>query len=311
VSDADRWSIVLAGGRGTRLASLTTVAGETIPKQYCSLAGGPSMLRRALWRAAAIAAPERVLVVVTAEQRCWWERELRDLPSRNVLVQPLDRGTAAGILLPVAEVLRRAPSATVAVIPADHHVEREAELHRALRRACLAVELGSRPVALVGVVPEELDPELGWIVPSPEALESSALAVARFHEKPPREEAAALLAAGAVVNTFLFAARARALWDVCEELVSDVARPLAAALSGSWQSAYQGLPTRDFSKAVLERAGKSLAVVTAGSCGWSDLGTPERVARCLRRQANRRVGSTPFAAALDLSQQVASAAFAR
>src|SRR6187549_3062564 len=102
MSVRSRWSVVLAGGRGTRLASLTTVAGETVPKQYCSLAGGPSMLRRAIWRAEAIAGRDRVLVVVTAAQRRWWESELRDVAPCNVLVQPVDRGTAAGVLLPLA-----------------------------------------------------------------------------------------------------------------------------------------------------------------------------------------------------------------
>lgn len=308
MSDPERWGIVLAGGRGVRLASLTTVGGETIPKQYCSLAGGPSMLRRALSRAVAIAGQDRVLVVVTAEQRRWWERELHDLPAANVLVQPLDRGTAAGVLLPLAEVLRRAPRATVAVMPADHHVEREAELHGAVGRACLAAQDGPLPIALVGVKPDELDPELGWIVPSAEGGGPNARAVARFREKPSRAEAAALLAAGAVVNTFLFAARARALWEVCEALVPEVALPLATAVSRSWHAIYPDIPSRDFSKAVLERAAPSLAVVTAGPCGWSDLGTPERVARCLRRRATRHDEPTAFAAALNLSHQVASAA---
>jgi mannose-1-phosphate guanylyltransferase/mannose-6-phosphate isomerase len=317
VSEDERWSIVLAGGRGTRLASLTTVAGETIPKQYCALDGGPSMLRRALWRAAAVAGAGRVLVVVTAEQRRWWERELSDVPARNVLVQPSDRGTAAGILLPLAEVLRRAPHATVTVVPADHHVEREDELQRALLGALLVAQRGPRPVALVGVAPEEVDPGLGWIVPLGAGGGRAALAVSRFREKPTPAEAAALKAAGAVVNTFLFAARASCLWRVCDRLVPEVARPLAAACSAQLRQTYEDLPNRDFSRAVLERTPESLAVVTAAACGWSDLGTPERVARCLHRLGRRSREARPsrpdadtsaVAAALDLSLRVGAPA---
>src|SRR5258708_4316875 len=50
------WAIVLAAGEGSRLHSLTTTeAGIAIPKQYCSLRGGPSLLREALQRAEIVA----------------------------------------------------------------------------------------------------------------------------------------------------------------------------------------------------------------------------------------------------------------
>ena len=169
---------------------------------------------------------------------------------------------------------------------------------------------GAAACRVVGVQPEELDSELGWIVPSTAGPRSTVLPVARFREKPTQVEAAALLAGGGVVNTFLFAAHARALWDVCERLIPEVARPLATAQSCSLRTTYAELPSRDFSKTVLEASAQSLAVVTARSCGWSDLGTPERVARCLRRGAPRGRESAPFAAALNLSQQLASASFA-
>src|SRR5262245_9870592 len=39
------WSLVLAGGEGSRLRALTTrPCGTSVPKQYCSLHGGHSLL---------------------------------------------------------------------------------------------------------------------------------------------------------------------------------------------------------------------------------------------------------------------------
>jgi hypothetical protein len=39
------WAVVLAGGDGTRLQSLTLkIAGDSRPKQFCSIFGGASLL---------------------------------------------------------------------------------------------------------------------------------------------------------------------------------------------------------------------------------------------------------------------------
>src|SRR5580692_11154923 len=64
------WAIVLAGGEGSRLHGLTTDAsGVTVPKQFCSLSGGQSLLAETLQRAASAVEPERTCVVVGEQHR--------------------------------------------------------------------------------------------------------------------------------------------------------------------------------------------------------------------------------------------------
>jgi len=46
-------------------------------------------------------------------------------------------------------------------------------------------------------------------------------------------------------------------------------------------SLYQNLHTVDFSKDVLQGRESMLRVLTVPHCGWTDLGTPERVGRIL------------------------------
>jgi mannose-1-phosphate guanylyltransferase len=136
------WAIVLAGGEGSRLSNLTTTrSGVRVPKQFCSLAGGPSLLRQTIERAAALAPRAQIAVVVAEAHRAFWRDELADLPAENVLVQPEGRGTAPGILLPALHVARRDPGAKLAVLPSDHHVENEAAL---AATRCAASPDGSR-----------------------------------------------------------------------------------------------------------------------------------------------------------------------
>src|SRR5688572_24218362 len=101
------WAIVLAAGEGSRLRELTTRSGVATPKQFCSLRGGRSLLGDALARAARIAPRKRILVIVAEEHRAFYEPELRGYAPENIVVQPRNRGTAAGILLPVLTVLER------------------------------------------------------------------------------------------------------------------------------------------------------------------------------------------------------------
>jgi len=301
-----RWSIVLAGGSGTRLSSLTTVGSTTIPKQYCGLHGGPSLLRLALRRAAAVATPERTVVVVAEEHRPWWRRELAGLPAQNVLVQPRNRGTAVGVLLPLAEILRRDDDAVVAMFPADHHVHREYLLAAAVQRSLeVAAQLPASTV-LVGVRHTRADRDLGWILPSETGSSAESAAVAAFREKPPAAEAMRLLARGGLVNTFILAATARGLYSLCERHLPEVAAAFSAPDREPLRDLYDRLPTRDLSRDVLTHAPESLRVVGAAACGWSDLGTPQRVASCLR--ATPRTYSTDRApAVLDLALRLPAA----
>src|SRR5690554_2699609 len=67
------WALVLAAGEGNRLRSLTTMGGIAVPKQFCSLNGGVSLLHAAIERARVVAPPERICVVVADHHRHWWQ----------------------------------------------------------------------------------------------------------------------------------------------------------------------------------------------------------------------------------------------
>ena len=127
------WAIVLAAGDGTRLRDLTVDRhGKAVPKQYCTLRGGRTLLGDALQRAQMVALPERVVVVVAAQHWEWWEPELASLPRANLIVQPQNRGTASGILLPLLSIVERDRAARIAVFPSDHFIQDEPVLERAM-----------------------------------------------------------------------------------------------------------------------------------------------------------------------------------
>jgi mannose-1-phosphate guanylyltransferase len=123
-------------------------------------------------------------------------------------------------------------------------------------------------------------------------LGDGTCAVARFVEKPPRAAAAKLVKRRALWNSFILVARAAALAALIElRYPAEV-----AAFRGVWQQGagtreleqlYERLPDIDFSRQVVEGTSAPLHVVPVPACGWSDLGTPQRVAECLGRAGVR------------------------
>ena len=299
----NRWALVLAAGDGRRLHSLTTTAsGLAVPKQFCSLVGGPSLLREALHRAEAVAPPDHVCTIVAAQHKTWWEGQVDALLPSNVIVQPQNRGTANGILLPLLQILAQDPLARVVLLPSDHHIRDEVALAHSLRAAAAPSRAARSEILLLGVEPREPDPELGYIVPR-RGNGTGYREIERFVEKPPAALADELIQQGALWNTFIIAADGQALLRLFErrrpEIVAEMRRLVAGERVGQYDTAlaalYDSLPQVDFSRDILQGQERYLGVMPVAECGWSDLGTPKRVTNTLRELATRK-RSAPLSA---------------
>jgi mannose-1-phosphate guanylyltransferase len=284
------WVVVLAGGEGSRLRSLTTTSsGVAVPKQYCSLWGDASLFEHALIRGAAVAPLRKTCAVVAAPHRRWWSTVLANLPQENVIVQPQDRGTGIGILLSLLSILKRDPGANVVLLPADHYLQEEAIMAISLRRAADLGVADPRGVYLLGAESSEADPDLGYVVPFEQRREGFS-GVSRFVEKPSRAEASELLKQGALLNVFVMAGSAVALLKLYDKSHSNaalaldnaLARPSQALTRSAISDLYEHLSPIDFSRDILAGQEAALSVVPVAQCGWSDLGTPERVAKVLQ-----------------------------
>lgn len=287
--DADPWVIVLAGGEGRRLEQFTRDRdGSAVPKQFCHFRDERTLLGATLDRALGIANREHILVVVLASHRRWWQSEVDWLPEENVIVQPFGRGTAVAILLALTEVRRRDPEGRVVVMPSDHDFEDEATLTRCIHDALQIAERHPEDLVLLGIVPSHLDAEYGLIEPG-ESRARDGKPVRAFFEKPSLTLAAELTRVGALWNSFIFACTGSALEDVLEAALPWLARTgRASLLEGGRDSLalnrmFEGLPACDFSRDVLERHADRLRLVEVPSCGWTDLGTPARLAGWLGR----------------------------
>lgn len=294
------WALVLAAGEGTRLRSLTTNPGERpVPKQFCSLNGGRTLLEDAIARAGMITSEAFICTIVAEQHREWWAAPLAHLPPGNVISQPLNRGTAIGILYPLLHILERDPDARIVLLPSDHYVRQEPVLVKSVREALGQLARNGGAPVLLGLQPTEADPDLGYIVPG-EFGANVGRSIVRFVEKPPAKLASQIIIHGGLWNTFIIAASGHGLLDLFRRCYPQIVEALHRIVAGQGSASdgfttlrqlYEHLPQIDFSRDILEVCSSSLGLVYVPACGWSDLGTPQRVADALRRlDPNERRG---------------------
>jgi mannose-1-phosphate guanylyltransferase len=283
--DSSFWPIVLAAGSGRRLARVT----RGVPKQFWAPPGQPSLLEQTLARVAPLAEPHQTVTIVDQSHRPYLTNIERRTSLGRLVYQPEDRGTAAGVLLPAMLVAIHDPDAVVLVTPSDHGVRCADDFRAGVAASKAYVASHPDVVVLHGVEPQTAAVDLGWIMPAAPCRRTPA-PVARFIEKPAVSVAEKLFGEGAVWNTMVLVARVGTLLHLYRRYLPDLIAPFESLRfmapeerQAAVSRMYRHLPVADFSRDLLACATNLQVLAWGASMGWTDLGTPDRLAGWLGR----------------------------
>ena len=282
-----RWAVVMAGGDGTRLRSVTLrISGDDRPKQFCRLLGTTTMLDQARARAELLVPPERTLFVLAKTHERFYRPLLTDVRADHLIVQHDNRGTAPAILYAVLRIAAREPEARIVVLPADHYVSDDAGFMNHVEDAWLALARWPELTILLGMTPDRVEDQYGWIEPGETLSDGPPLyRVRRFWEKPAPRVALSIWARGALWNSFVMVARATSLLALIEGAAPALYRTFIggseavgrAAEAEVFRRLYSGITPMDFSRDVLATHRGDLAVLPVSGIAWSDVGDPARL----------------------------------
>src|ERR1700730_11729102 len=97
--DSNYTAMILAGGDGVRLSSFTReVFGYHLPKQFCPLFEGKTLLEQTLRRVSLLVPPSQTLTVLNYAHERFYSSLLGGTASGNLFIQPENRGTGPAIL---------------------------------------------------------------------------------------------------------------------------------------------------------------------------------------------------------------------
>lgn len=264
--------VVLIGGKGSRLAPLSTAL---CPKPFIPFPDGSSLLQHTFARI--VAEPFRAPICVGNVQHRFLvanhARMARTEPEA-VLLEAESCNTGLAVAITAAWLLQQGRGQeVVAILPADHAIGDTGRWQEALAQAA-QIAATEPSLVLLGVEPTEDSSAYGYI------HSDAGGHVTGFSEKPAHAEK--LCKAGWVWNSGQVVARVSTLVASCIQHapglwhVARHALKVARYENGEWMLGPSTLLPQDalpFDRAVLERS-KNLRVVRCDA-GWQDVGTPD------------------------------------
>lgn len=296
-----RCAIILAGGEGQRLQPfIRRLRGDTLPKQYVNFIGTHSMLEHTYHRAEKLITPECLFTVVTKDHLKYDDvyQQLSSRPKGTVIIQPENKDTGPGLLLPLMYLIKRYPESVVAVFPADHFILEEDLFMGHVDLACRAVEQDASLLVLLGMEPFGPEPEYGYILPDGamnRPTPSGIRKVSRFIEKPGPHAAYELIQRGGLWNTLVMAFKAKTFLDLVRRAVPALYHSfqrIGKALGTAREmdvvdDSYREMEPLNFSKGLLETTPAQhllrLSVLPVRGVFWNDWGSEVRILSDLQK----------------------------
>ncbi|MFI5304776.1 MAG: sugar phosphate nucleotidyltransferase [Nitrospiria bacterium] len=296
-----RFGIVLAAGNGIRIQSfIKDFYGNNLPKQYVNFIGKRSMLEHTFHRMERLIRSERIYTVIS-ENHLFYPEVRHQLSSRmagTVILQPENKDTGPGLLLPLVYLHYKNPDGIVVIFPSDHFIVEEELFIKQVEFAFQAVEQNQSVGILLGVQPDEPETEYGYILPikgraiiSPSKIHK----IAEFIEKPSVITAKQLISKGALWNTMVMVFKVKTLLNLfknVDPILYTAFENIGKGIGSSSErkvisKTYRVLNPLNFSRGILQVVSQcipsNLGVLPVTGVQWSDWGNGLRIMDALRK----------------------------
>lgn len=269
--------VLMAGGSGTRLWPMSR---KQMPKQFHKLSSEKSLLLETYERFNSVVGKENIYVSLTENVLSETQKQLKDVPKDNFIVEPEGRNTAPAIALVTAKIFKKDPAAIIAIISSDHTVKKVSAYQKAFLDAQKFVEKNPKYLVTIGIKPTKAETGYGYIKVGQKFSNEPVNIVESFVEKPNLQTAQKYLESGKYLwNAGYFVFRADEMVKMFEKYSPEIytgLREILKAIDTPKEKdvinlEYVKFPKEPIDTAIAEKA-ENIAVVPA-DLGWSDIGS--------------------------------------
>jgi mannose-1-phosphate guanylyltransferase/mannose-6-phosphate isomerase len=257
-------TIILAGGRGTRLWPLSR---EDHPKQFYNIFN-KSLFQKTVERALLFSKPEEIFVVTNDRYRFRVMDDLEEigveLPKENILTEPTAKNTLPAIYFGVKKIIEFGNATSISVLPSDHYLEVDESYKKAFEEA---IKISRSYLVTFGIRPSKPHTGYGYIKPGKNIGFENAFEVEEFVEKPEIERAREYVNSGYLWNSGMFMFDVDIFLEECRKHQPK----LVEAFDLPIEKAYLSINEISVDYGILERTDRA-AVVRLTSV-WSDVGS--------------------------------------
>ena len=269
---------ILAGGSGTRLWPMSRCSR---PKQFHNLCSSKSLIQETYERFRTIVPKENIYICLVSDILKTAQEQLKDIPKKNFIIEPVGRNTAPAIGLSAAKIFKKNPDAIMAACPSDHTILKTEKYQKAFLQGVSFVEKNPEYLVTIGIQPTQPETGYGYIQTGDKLPDSSLRKVEKFVEKPDQKTAQKYLKSGKYLwNAGYFIAKVSsllAMYKTYEPEMSKILEKIIKAIGTKDEekvikNEYQKLPAKPIDTALAEKV-KNIAVIPADDLGWSDIGS--------------------------------------
>ena len=273
--------VILSGGSGSRLWPLSR---KLYPKQFLALTGEHSLFQQTLQRLS-FEGMQKPVVVCNLEHRFIVNEQLAKIgvTAQGMLLEPFGRNTAPAVAMAALQLLGEGRDELMLILPADHVIDDELALRKALELARVAADEGE--MVLFGIPANSPETGFGYIKAARgddgDDLVPGAYRVMQFVEKPDAMRAAEFVRSGGYYwNSGMFLFRASRYLDELRAHEPDIYDTCVLALERSKLAGgaltidagtFECCPDNSIDYAVMEKTSRACVVPLAA--GWNDVGS--------------------------------------
>ena len=269
----------MAGGKGARFWPRSR---EKKPKHLLDIISEKTIIQETVDRIKPLIAPENILVVTGKKHARTLIEQLPEIPSRNIIIEPEGKNTAACIGLAALHICKIVSDDVMVVLPSDHAI---ADSKRFTDILDAAAKIAAREDGLVtiGIKPSSVQTGFGYIeqgILFQHAGDEEVFRVKSIREKPDFQQAQEFIQSGNFYwNSGMFIWKASVILKEISLRLPDLYSGLMKIneAMGSPEEAvvvprvYRKLASISIDYGVMEKADN--VFMLRGNFGWSDVGS--------------------------------------